>query len=255
MEDILDHELYLLEAAKRGEIAPLIRADTEYNSVKGKLKMMFVNYQANIELLKRHPYMLVLDLAVIFYIDSENVNTEWLEFVDNNHMKTWGIDVKQMYQDAYDNMRNYRQTIITPLTEILGTDEIPPLFLGDLDGGDKDCVFSMLAGEEVLWFMSTGPYGAAAMLYEEKLYEFAMEHGCNVYILPCSIHEVLLAEADGEARTKQLAECVKDVNRSILEQEELLSNSVYYYDRLERKTRIAEFGELELPFVKCRPMS
>lgn len=257
MEDILDYELYLLEAAKRGEIAPFIRADTDYKSVKDNLRMVLVNFQANTELLKQHPYMLLLDLAAIFYIASDNENTECVEFIDNSHMKAWGVNVKQMYQDAYDNMRNLQQTIIKPLTELLDTtDPIFPFFLEGLVGGDKDCIFTRLLGEEVFWFMSTGPcYGAAAMLHEEKLYEFAMEHRCNLYILPSSIHEVLLTEEDVEETAKQLAEYVKDINCSILEQEDLLSNSVYYYDRLERKISIAELGELELSFIISSPMS
>lgn len=179
-----------------------------------------------------------------------------MEFIDNDRMKAWGVDVTQMYQDAYDNMRSYLQPIITPVMWALGEDYIFPSLGEGLNDGYHDYIFPVQARKDVFWQMCTGLcYGAAAMLYEEKLYEFAMEHGRNVFILPGSIHEVLLALDDGDVTAAKFAESAKRINRCVLRQEDVLSNSIYYYDRLNRETSIAELCELELPFIKNGPVS
>lgn len=256
LEDILDHELYLLEVTKREKIPLHSHWEDDYGSIKKKLHMMLVNYQANTELLNQHPYIPMLDLAVIFFIESFNNSMEFIKLVNYSRMKAWGVDAQQLYQDAYDNMRNLQHINISSLSEELGKYDPFPFLTEFLGNEDENLIIPDSAGGELLWCMNIGPfYGAAAMLYEEKLHDFAMEHQGNIFILPSSVHEVLLAVDDGDITAAELAESVRCVNCMELRQEDLLSNSVYYYDRLERKISVAESGELVLPFMKRGPMS
>ena len=43
---------------------------------------------------------------------------------------------------------------------------------------------------------SSNLHGASAMLYPEYIQEFAVEKECDFYILPSSIHEILLMPAE-----------------------------------------------------------
>lgn len=72
--------------------------------------------------------------------------------------------------------------------------------------------------------------GAVVMLYDRVLQKMADELESDLYILPSSIHEVLVVSAD-YWNSSDLANMVTDVNKCQLSLEERLSNQVYFYDR------------------------
>lgn len=53
--------------------------------------------------------------------------------------------------------------------------------------------------------------------------------GSDFYILPSSVHEVLLIPADNQISMSTLSSMGPDVNSSQLAREEILSDHVYYY--------------------------
>lgn len=53
----------------------------------------------------------------------------------------------------------------------------------------------------------------------------------DFYILPSSIHEVLVVPDDGTFALKELESIVKEVNATQVAPEDLLSDKVQYYDR------------------------
>lgn len=57
------------------------------------------------------------------------------------------------------------------------------------------------------------------------------------YILPSSIHETLIIPKDGAMTPKELGEMVREVNRTEVLREEVLSDRVYEYDREKGKIR------------------
>ena len=70
------------------------------------------------------------------------------------------------------------------------------------------------------------PFG---ILYQHLLHDFARRIGSDFYILPSSVHEVLLIPADNQISMSTLSSMVRDVNSSQLAREEILSDHVYYY--------------------------
>ena len=73
--------------------------------------------------------------------------------------------------------------------------------------------------------------GAACILYKDLLKDFSIEMDKNLYILPSSTHEVILLPSDGTQESAHLKAMVQEVNRTQVDEEEVLSDSVYYYDR------------------------
>ena len=78
--------------------------------------------------------------------------------------------------------------------------------------------------------------------------------GGSFYILPSSIHEVLLLRNDQEMDVRELEDMVQNVNEQMVSPEEQLSDRVYHYDAQEKvfelasdyEQRIAEKGPAEL---------
>ena len=86
-----------------------------------------------------------------------------------------------------------------------------------LFGEDEVTTYILTNQKEVdgaIYLMSPEVVGAIAEALEDDL-----------YILPCSVNEVLLV------RASELKEMVRDVNETVVSEKDILSYSVYYYDK------------------------
>lgn len=93
-----------------------------------------------------------------------------------------------------------------------------------LFGEDEVTTYILTNQKEVdgaIYFMSPEVVGAIAEALEDDL-----------YILPCSVNEVLLVRASElEDGVDELKEMVRDVNETVVAEKEILSYSVYHYDK------------------------
>jgi hypothetical protein len=76
--------------------------------------------------------------------------------------------------------------------------------------------------------------GASALLYPDVLQDFSKALGKGFYVLPSSIHEVILVPEVGDEEPKLMEAMVCEINETQLDLEEVLSDKVYYYS-WERK--------------------
>ena len=58
-------------------------------------------------------------------------------------------------------------------------------------------------------------------------------------MLPSSVHEFILIKDDGRQKAKDLNKMIKNVNETVLEPRDFLSNQCYHYDA---KTKVLETG-------------
>ena len=88
----------------------------------------------------------------------------------------------------------------------------------------------------------TRQFGAISMLYPEVLKKFCVEKMIDgVFVIPSSIHEVLLMIADKNmADVEYIRRMIKEVNNENVSEVERLSDSLYYYDVATDTLRIAE---------------
>ncbi len=86
----------------------------------------------------------------------------------------------------------------------------------------------------------TRAYGAVAILRTDILEKFAEEIGGNFYIIPSSIHELLLLPDRGmdDNDDASLREMIEMVNNHEVSNEERLSYNLYYYDKESKKVEI-----------------
>ena len=97
---------------------------------------------------------------------------------------------------------------------------------------------------ETLFILSneTRQFGAICMLYPEVLKKFCVEKMIDgVFVIPSSIHEVLLMIADkNKADVGYIKQMIKEVNNENVSEVERLSDSPYYYDVATDTLRIVE---------------
>lgn len=82
--------------------------------------------------------------------------------------------------------------------------------------------------------------GANGLLRTDLLAKFADEQECDVWVLPCSIHELILVPDRGMLDLKLLRSMVKDINDTEIEQEERLSDDVYKFCRERKMVALVE---------------
>ena len=197
----------------------------DYEKVRGKIVYHLVNREANRELLEALPYEEYLDLAVVYYVMLE-VNSYGMAsmMIRDEHLRTWNVTMKEIAREARKNTRRllpYEFTAMSTLLEELSTAE----------KADEE------SGTELMYVLSNRvhSYGAAAILYEGLLDGIGAYLKENFFVLPSSVHEVIVVPESAAPGWGALNLLVKEVNETQVNPEEHLSNHAYYYDRQERR--------------------
>ena len=81
-------------------------------------------------------------------------------------------------------------------------------------------------------------YGAACIAYPNVLEMIGQILKKDYYILPSSVHEVIIVPYSEIYVCSKLDEMVREINSTQVEEEDVLSNHVYLYDRVSGKLRV-----------------
>ena len=81
-------------------------------------------------------------------------------------------------------------------------------------------------------------YGAAGIAYPNVLEMIGQILKKDYYILPSSVHEVIIVPYSEIYVCSKLDEMVREINSTQVEEEDVLSNHVYLYDRVSGKLRV-----------------
>lgn len=76
-------------------------------------------------------------------------------------------------------------------------------------------------------------HGAVCMLYPGVLKEMADRIGGDFFIIPSSVHEVILLPDADKGLNEGLKQLIREVNSTQVAPEEVLSDTLYRYDRAE----------------------
>ncbi len=197
-------------------------------TIKDKIVYKVVNYRSNEKLLEQVPHKRILDLAVVFYclLDNEYGRSA-TALIYNNNLKNWNVTIDDVYKAALKNTPDLLHSKISSMAALFEKCGV------NVDGEEvdlKDYVPSdmyVLTNESKL-------NGAACILYENVLYDFAQKLGADLYILPSSVHEVILLPKLSMFEKDELVNMVKEVNTEGVAADEVLSDHVYEYNRTER---------------------
>ena len=199
-----------------------------FDTIKDKIVYKVVNYRSNEKLLEQVPHKRILDLAVVFYclLDNEYGRSA-TALIYNNNLKNWNVTIDDVYKAALKNTPDLLHSKISSMAALFEKCGV------NVDGEEvdlKDYVPSdmyVLTNESKL-------NGAACILYENVLYDFAQKLGADLYILPSSVHEVIFLPKLSMFEKDELVNMVKEVNTEGVAADEVLSDHVYEYNRTER---------------------
>lgn len=198
---------------------------TDYDRVKSRITFKLINYERNRTLLADVPHYRFLDLAIVFncLLGSDDTGNATI-LIRDRHLAFWDITQDDLYALAVQNTPRLLPYEFRSMTDLL-----KELFSGkdvscDLPDDALPFPMYMLSNHRKL-------HGAACILYKDLLRTFAEQQGTDLYLLPSSIHEMLILPVSRDTSRIELTEMVQDVNSSQVAREEILSDHIYYFSR------------------------
>ena len=212
-----------------------VQSLTDYEQMKDKLSMEVVASDRNADLLAKVPHQEMEDMAVVyrFVMESDEEGRASI-LITNDLLDKMGVTPEQLHEDALENAPELRPAIIKGMSEVMI----------EMMGPDAAEMFGMdeMPQDEKM-YVATVPdkiSGAGVIAYQNFMDEAAERVGGDFFILPSSLHEVLLVKDDGEVNYHDLKAMVEEVNATQVRPEEKLTDNVYHYDSKEHVFELAE---------------
>ena len=233
---------------------------TDLEKAKRRIVYKLVNVPKNQNLLKEVPYIPYLDMAIVFYylLEDQEVGGYATILIQKTHLKHWDINVQELYSYAIANTERLLPPVMENLEEMMH--DILRQEFGDFkkkknpwnpewpEEVSVDDLLEDVLGERhgVPMYVLTNKYryyGAACILYPNLLKKIYEELHCSFYILPSSIHEVIILPDLGIEAEDNMLDMVREVNETEVKAQEVLSDSIYYYQVDQEGLRILQKEE------------
>ena len=219
-------EIYYKSAGQFEDLVSDRLLDFDY--IKDRLIIKVVNGERNEDILKDAPCIRKLDLALTFRVMAESYDhMQGSVLVDNELMKHWHLTAQELFREAADNMEQLWRSRILPLDEMI-------LDICGTEDTDQPHTPILLLTNDMFC------YGAASLFTTDLIRDFARCAGTDFYILPSSIHELLLVPAGEDVDAAYLQEMVSSVNREVVSEDEVLSDHVYFYRRKDDRLSFSD---------------
>ena len=201
---------------------------TDFQKAKKHIIFKLVNYERNRGLLKKVPHVRYLDLAIVFHCLLETPDSGYATIlIHHPHLSFWDISQQELFELSMENtpkLLHYQLQNMADVLVNLFHEKNPDL----LDENLEPIPMYVLSNSSKL-------NGSGCILYKDLLADIAARLKSDFYIIPSSVHEVLLIPSQYAGRASELSLMVQEVNATQLSKEEILSDHVYYYSRLTGK--------------------
>ena len=202
----------------------------DYEAVKDRITARLVNREHNEKLLTERPFTPVEDLAVTYHIVLENSGEGTASVpVSNEMMKQYGITLSELHETAMQNTFSEGNIKFMGMTRIMMEmmgGELPPE-MPDVMNPEDEKMYVLTNNEKL--------NGAIAVMDKDTMSGIAEKVGGNFFVLPSSIHEVLVIPESQGMDYKELEAMVRDVNSTQVSPDERLSDHVYKFDAKTRE--------------------
>lgn len=201
----------------------------DFDKVKDNICYRLIGKKQNEKMLREIPHIDYLDLTVcFFYAFKEAPMGAASILIHQSHMELWGVSVLELLELAKKNTPRMFPGTIFSMDEVLED---------CLDGREReDREYAEFLQQIPMKILSNTVKinGAVSVLYEGMLEKIGEQYGRDFYVLPSSVHELILIPDTDDRTAEELKEIVMETNRTQVAPEEVLSDSVYYYCRKEK---------------------
>lgn len=225
-------EIYYQREALRSpeEVRCLAERAMEWEAIKSKIYPVLISTEENKEMLKELVSKPMLDLSVIYAIRSglpgdrtAKININW------RLLKHYGISSDRLHKQAMKNLEKDGYRFRDMFTMLKDMKYLEATKEESYEKSDPVPAMFVLTN-------TSGRYGAAGILNKKLIKEFA--GGRDFIILPSSVHETIFVPVIDKIDQRFCDGMVSEVNRTVVDAEERLSNHSYYYSAEDDEIRI-----------------
>ena len=183
----------------------------DYDTVRGRLGIKLIGSGRNRMFLRDVPHVEIEDLSAVFFYLLENpAFGNGMIIIRNSDMERWGKTTQDLYRDALENCPVMLPPVFRALSDVLQVLQPSP------------------EGELYLLTNESAMFGAAVILYPGLLQEVADYLRTGFFVLPSSVHEVILLP-DKVEEPFGLLQIVTEINHTQVAEEEVLADAVYHF--------------------------
>ena len=211
--------------------------DYSFKEMESSIVYRLVNYTKNKQLMKTIPHIRYLDLAISFHClvhnDKEGIGTIR---ITNHHLELWKITKQDLLEVAARNTVRIFPPVIRSMEEVIEdmlTQDSADAENTLEDLGEWNTLKPEKYGDNKMFVLSNSQTinGATCFLYENVLKDFSNRIQADLFILPSSIHEVILVPYHQDLSKDMLMRMVEEINQTQVPVDEVLSDQVYFYSR------------------------
>lgn len=192
------------------------------------LTIQMIPVAGNEERLASMPHTRFFDIAATYHFVISMGDAMFDLSITNELLEAFGVSAKQLQEDAVENAPKRFPMQIHSVAEAM---EVMPK---EIEASRKEMF--VVSGKEMFVVTTCIFYkGAGCLFYPDFANEVVRRVGGSFYILPSSIHELIIVKAMENA-SEDLKSVVEECNAdpNVIDPEEYLSDSVYYYDAKKR---------------------
>lgn len=199
-----------------------------FSILSSNLIFRLISQDKNQIILNKVPHILFFDFAITFHrlicMKEDNIITSCVTLEE---CKEWNLTEQELFQISLRNMPNLLPSKLHTMEEMI-------LGLMDQEFSEYTREDSVLLqrkeGHTYPMYVLTnslGIHGAASILYPGLLDECYKMFSSEFFILPSSVHELILVPFTEDLKQENLRAMVLEVNESHIAEEDFLSNTIY----------------------------
>ena len=220
------------------KFANIVECVSDFEYVKPRLYAVLVNTETNMHLIEENHLICrkFLDLTIIYKIMVSNEDEVASISVSEQLLSIWNdVTEEDVYNLAMENTPKLLPPAIHDMNEMISEfeedDEMLQMILQQMES---------IPAEERMYVVTNKQkmHGASSIITSDILKMVSEKVNSDLWILPSSIHEVIVVSSNKFDNPKSLKKMVAEVNENSVPAEEVLSGSIYHY--------CAETGEITI---------
>ena len=200
----------------------------EFDKVSDRICYRLIRRKGNEALLEEIPHVEFMDLAIcFFYAYQGGALGDGSIPIYNSHLEMWKVGTKELMTLAGVNTPRIYPAELRSMTDILKETAQIQVIGGPVPESNLDILTNDRRAQ-----------GAACILYPGMLERIATVKKRSFYIIPSSVHEVLILRDTGRENVEEIKKTIREVNSRFVAKEEILSDNLYYYDFVSKTVKI-----------------
>ena len=229
IRDILPGLCSTFDMAIKNVAQTFVPPEIDFESSRDRIILSLINYELNKEQLENCPHIIFNDLAITFRLSFSIEDSNSSTLITDSLASIWDKSTEDLWNIAVENSVRDLPVYIERLEDVMkqycGCDPFCEPVLADNP-------FYILTNRRLY-------YGASSILYTDVPGDIYKNVGCNYFILPSSINELIIVPEDSCDDRNFLKGMVESVNKTLYSKMDYLSDSVYYYDHETNRIAIA----------------